>query len=246
MKVSLITPTFQRERFHARILKCFDWQTHPDIEWLILDDSPAPSPLLATRNRPNIRYFHVPNRMLIGDKRNWLAEQCSGELIAHFDDDDFYAPNYVAEMVSSLSEQKLDFINLRGWFIYDKRVSFFGYWDLVQKTGLHFLCAREGVSSVDIQDPNYLGDNEIGWGFGYMYRKSLWQAIRFPSQDWNEDGVFSRAAHQHFRAGGKMDTVGICIHEIHGGNSSRSFPQYRVPSFMLKQIFPGYVEAAAG
>lgn len=203
---------------------------------MILDDNPAPSPLLATLDRPNIGYFQVPNRMPIGDKRNWLAEQCPGALIAPFDDD-FYAPNRAAEMVAALEGEKLDFIDLRGWFIHDKGVSFFGYRDLVQKVGPHFLCAREGVSSVDIEDPNYLDDNELGWGFGFMSRKSPWQ-------DWNEDGVLSRAAHQHFRVGGKMDTAGIYIHEIHGGSSSRGFPQYRIPSFMLKRIFPDHVEAA--
>lgn len=240
MKVSLITPTFQREQFHPRIFRCFESQTYPDVEWLLLDDSPSPSRFLSETRHDRVKYFHVPERMRIGDKRNWLAERSSGDLIVHFDDDDFYVPNYVSEMVTTLRDRQLDLMNLRGWFILDRRCDFFGYWDLSLQKGHHFICEKTGVKTVDVQSDNYFGDNELGWGFGFIYRKSLWEQIRFPSQDWNEDGEFSKAAHARFRAGGKIDTQGICLHEIHGGNSSRSFPQFRMPSFMLDRIFPDY------
>ena len=247
MKVSLITPTYQREQFHSRILKCFDWQSHRDIEWLILDDSPTPSKTLAGLERENIKYFHTDKRMLIGDKRNWLAERCSGDLIAHFDDDDFYAPDYISTMTSTMHEQTLDFLNLRGWFVHDLRSHFFGYWDLIKKKGKHYVCDKGGVSSVDVQTDDYFGPtNEIGWGFGFLYRKKVWDAVHFPSQNWNEDGVFSLAVHNQFRAGGMMDTTGICLHEIHGKNSSRCFPQYYIPPFLIDRVFPNYSEVAGG
>lgn len=240
MKISIVTPTFERERFHPRIIKCVEWQTYDDIEWIILDDSPTPSRAFSELGRKNVRYFHTSERMLVGDKRNWLAAKCTGELIAHFDDDDFYAPDYLSTMVTSLLAQSLDFMNLRGWFVHDLRTSFFGYWDLKQKKGLHFVCDRNGVTTLDNQRDDFLGQNELGWGFGFIYRKKVWEQIRFPSQGWNEDGVFSVAVHKKFPAGGMMDTQGICLHEIHGSNTSRSFPQYRVPSFMIDRVFPDY------
>ena len=29
----------------------------------------------------------------LGEKRNWLVQHASGEYVAHFDDDDYYAPH---------------------------------------------------------------------------------------------------------------------------------------------------------
>lgn len=247
MKVSLITPTCQRERFHQRILQCFEWQSHRDIEWLILDDSPAPSKTFEGLQRDNISYHHTDKRMVIGDKRNWLAERCTGELIAHFDDDDFYAPDYIATMAGTLEQQALDFMNLRGWFVHDIRSRFFGYWDMTEKKGRHFICDKAGISSVDVQRDDFFSPtNELSWGFGFLYRKKVWDAVHFPSQGWNEDGVFSQAVHEKFRAGGMKDRTGICLHEIHGGNTSRCFPQYSLPPFLIERVFPDYSEIAAG
>lgn len=244
MKVSLVTPTYNREKFHPRIIKCFDWQSYGDIEWIVLDDSPTPSTSFSGLNRANVKYYHTTEKALVGDKRNWLAEKCSGDLIAHFDDDDFYGPDYISTMVEALESRALDFMNLRGWFVHDLRSRFLGYWDLTQKTGLHYVCGKDGVASQYVDSEDYFGQNELGWGFGFLYRKRVWDEIRFPSQGWNEDGVFSVAAHNKFRAGGLIDTNGICLHEIHGGNSSRSFPQYHMPSFLIDRIFPKYEEVA--
>lgn len=247
MKVSLITPTFQREQFHSRILKCFRSQSHSDIEWLILDDSPTPSKTLAGLECDNIKYYHTHERMLIGDKRNWLAERCSGDFIAHFDDDDFYAKEYISTILSAIDERGLDFLNLRGWFVHDIRSSFFGYWDMTKKTGKHYVCDWAGVSSVDVENEDFLGPtNELGWGFGFFYRKKVWEAIKFPSQNWKEDGIFSVEVHNQFKAGGLMDSTGICLHEVHGKNSSRCFPQYNIPSFFINRVFPDYTEIEAG
>jgi glycosyltransferase involved in cell wall biosynthesis len=39
VKVSIITPTYERHHFHARLRDCVLAQTCDDIEWLVLDDS---------------------------------------------------------------------------------------------------------------------------------------------------------------------------------------------------------------
>lgn len=247
MKVSLITPTFQREKFHARMLKCFRSQSHSNIEWLILDDSPAPSKTLAGLDSEKIKYYHIRDRMLVGDKRNWLAERCSGDFIAHFDDDDFYAKDYVSILLSTINSRGLDFLNLRGWYVREIQSNFFGYWDMTKITGNHFVLDRSGVSFINVQNENFLSPtNELGWGFGFLYRKKVWEAVNFTSQNWNEDGIFSIEVHNKFKAGGLIDTLGICLHEIHGKNSSRCFPQYNMPSFFMDRVFPDYTEVEAG
>ena len=97
--ISIITPSYKRERLlqlqHQTVLR----QTEQDFEWLILDDSPEPSSYFSELNDVRIRYTHCAGKRLrIGEKRNWLVERARSEFIAHFDDDDFYARDYVHTM----------------------------------------------------------------------------------------------------------------------------------------------------
>ena len=44
MKVSVLAPTYQREQYLPALYTLFQAQTYPDLELLVLDDSPQPSP----------------------------------------------------------------------------------------------------------------------------------------------------------------------------------------------------------
>lgn len=52
--------------------------------------------------------------MSLGAKRNWLLEKVETELVAHFDDDDYYAPQYLEVMVTRLIDNNADFVKLDG------------------------------------------------------------------------------------------------------------------------------------
>lgn len=239
-KVSILTPTFQREAFHTRIARCVANQTYEDIEWLVLDDSPAPSKILTERHARTVRYHHMETRQSVGMKRNWLAEKATGDIIVHFDDDDYYSPEYVETLVRKMEHEKWDLLNLRGWFILDMRANFFGYWNLLEKSGLHYVCDLKGVTLAKLDNPESFATIELGWGFGYAYRKKVWQEIGFPDKDFAEDGEFFIKAQSRFPSGGIVDADGLCLHEIHTGSSSRCFPQYRLPHLLLKKLFPEF------
>ena len=49
-------------------------------------------------------------RLNAGEKRNWLAQHATGDYVAHFDDDDYYAPHYISRMVSQILELDVVFI----------------------------------------------------------------------------------------------------------------------------------------
>src|SRR3978361_2118037 len=101
MRVSVVTPTFGRERYLAGLYQGFAAQTHQDRELLVFDDSPVPSAFFARLAGPRVRYLHAPERLTIGEKRNRLIELATGEVIAFFDDDDHYAPGYLRAMLRS-------------------------------------------------------------------------------------------------------------------------------------------------
>lgn len=243
VKVSIVTPTHGRERFHARILACVRAQTFDNWEWLVLDDSPRPSTMLSQIDDPRVTYIrHEGGRLTIGEKRNRLAGRACGDILIHFDDDDWYAPGYVATVVDHLERNRLDCLNLRAWYLYDHRSRFFGYWDLMDKVGFHFCCGGDGISFGNLEAHDQIG-NENGWGFGYAYRRRVWEAVRFPAQDQGEDGVFFGSAMERFPTGYIRTGLGLALHEIHDGNTSTAFCQYRLPDFMIGMLFPGYVPA---
>lgn len=239
-KVSIITPTYNREKCLQQIQHSVLSQDYPDLEWLVLDDSPTPSKVLGTLNTPNMYYKHITKRLSVGEKRNQLIDLARGSIIVHFDDDDFYSPNYISTVVAAIHEKKADLLNLRGWFLFDNRTQFFGYWNLEVKEGLHFECGHQGVSIRIFSKDNNTGlkHNHLGYGFGWAYQKKVWQSSKFSDKSWNEDGEFALKALENFKLDGIMDTQGICLHIFDASNTSKCFPQHQLPIFMLAKYFP--------
>ena len=172
-------------------------QTVQDFEWLILDDGPAPSAFFAGLKDPRIHYQHYTGpRLTIGEKRNRLVRLAAGGAIVHFDDDDFYAPNYLEFMAARLA-QGADIAKFSGFFVYGLFSEFLGYWDVPATRGLHYkISAASGVTVTDFgpADSPQLAVAQWGFGFCLAYRRSLWEKRPFPDQDMGEDRVFVLAA----------------------------------------------------
>src|SRR4029453_9700981 len=62
---------------------------------------------------PRVRYPPLPLRATIGAKRNLAIEQASGDLIAHWDDDDWHAPHRLTTQVAALLRAGGDLCGLR-------------------------------------------------------------------------------------------------------------------------------------
>lgn len=238
--VSVITPTYARPGFLSLARQCFLSQDHPDIEWLVLDDSEQPHPEFRDGTAPNIRYIHSPTRLSVGHKRNLLVEQARGDVIVHFDDDDCYAPQYVSRMLQALEGTGADFLNLRGFFLFHAPSRRFAFWDLNIKLGLHFDMAPAGglrLLELTPQNNRNLLDNHFGYGFGYIYRRRVWESVRFPDISLAEDGPFAMLASTRFKVDGVLDPGGLALHVIHNGNSSRCYPQYVLPNHLVLNMF---------
>lgn len=245
--VSIITPTFGREPLLPRIHRCVLSQTHRDWEWLILDDSAAPSVYVAQQDDSRIRYRHLPARLSVGEKRNRLIESAAAEIIVQFDDDDYYAPDYVASMLARL-EAGFDFVKLSGWFLYSVPYRRLGYWDLNIKEGAHHVWSNKPPEMTRFTPANnaILADNHLGFGFSFVFRKKVWEACSYPAVNWNEDGPFAVAAHRAFRFHHFRDERGLCLHVLHRTNTSRCFPQFSFPDFMVARLFPTEATAMLG
>ena len=101
--VSVCTPTFNRRPFIPYMIKCFEHQDYPKdrIEWIIIDDGTDKIGDLV-KHIPQVKYFSVEKKLLLGNKRNIMHEKSKGDIIVYMDDDDYYPPERISHAVSML------------------------------------------------------------------------------------------------------------------------------------------------
>ena len=195
--VSIITPTFNRPQLLIAQEKIVRAQELKDFEWLILDDSPEPCAHFEGQPDSRIRYHHLAGApMLVSAKRNWLCERAHAPVIAQFDDDDYYAPNYLATMLARLNKTEADITKLSAWFVYSAQLKRLGYWDTTNMLGLHFTFGPEAVLNAFFNQTaqDNMKNNYAGYGFSYVFRKSMWEKAPFPHVKYASDYGFVSAA----------------------------------------------------
>jgi glycosyltransferase involved in cell wall biosynthesis len=109
MEVTVITPTYNRRRFIPTLIKIYEQQTFSKnkMEWIILDDGRDKVEDLfqeAAKRIPNIRYIYSDEKLRIGAKRNLLNKEAHGQIIIAIDDDDYYPPTKVEEVVRAFKK----------------------------------------------------------------------------------------------------------------------------------------------
>ena len=87
--ISVVTITRDRADFLAEALVSMARQDYPRerVEIIVADDSAGSEPL------PHVRYLAHAARQRLGAKRNACLRRATGELIATWDDDDYFAPS---------------------------------------------------------------------------------------------------------------------------------------------------------
>ncbi|CAK0788327.1 unnamed protein product, partial [Prorocentrum cordatum] len=127
----------------------------------------------------------------LGLKRNIAVHLSEGEVLAHFDDDDLYAPGYLAFMLGRL----LDTARARGpeWEDGARRGERPAIVTLSEWHTFHLLDRTFAYLNpkVDRGVPRaWLDEMVYGWGFSYVYTRAAWRAQRFPDRETWEDNEF--------------------------------------------------------
>jgi glycosyltransferase involved in cell wall biosynthesis len=236
--VCIITPTGRREALLRLQYQNLLAQTVQDFEWRILDDGPAPSDFFATLKDGRVHYEYSAQRISIGAKRNRMIEGAGSDLIVQFDDDDFYVPAYLETMIARL--EQADIAKLSAFYLYSAPRRGFFYWDLTAPGGMHYQVSVRGIEASEIPPAEVEEMKKIQFGFGFAmaFRKTIWRQTPFQDRFHDEDGAFVTAARQ---AGARLDlfadTKGLCLHILRKDNSAFCFPQYRLPQFLMAQMF---------
>jgi glycosyltransferase involved in cell wall biosynthesis len=232
--VSIITPTFGREAFLPAIAACVRAQSYQNIEWLVLDDSEEPSPALTKEPLEELKYIHTTKRLSVGTKRNQLLAHASGEIVVHFDDDDYYGPDYISKAIEHLSNE-VDVALLSGFFVAHLNNDGFGYYRTRVKKGPAFAFNKSGVHPVDLGRIN-IPLIHLCFGWAYIYKRVVWEQTKFEELNVFEDREFIRKATENFKTVAYESRAVDCLHAIHTRSSSQCFPQFLIPGFVVHAL----------
>lgn len=96
--VSAIMPTADRREMVRRALAYFARQDHPARELIVVDDG---DDRVGDLMPADVRYIEC-GRMPLGSKRNLACEAARGDVIVHWDDDDWSAPHRLSYQLAQL------------------------------------------------------------------------------------------------------------------------------------------------
>src|SRR5262245_59277896 len=185
-------PTANRRRFVPDAIRMFLAQDYPDKELVILDDGDVSVADLVPAH-PQLRYLRG-RREPLGLKRNHACEKARGDIIVHWDDDDWYAPGRLTYQVGELVASGADVCGLDRVLFLDAAAQ--RAWEYAYPEG----CGA--------------------WVYGatLCYRKEFWRRNPFPAINTGEDTrfVFSARGAQ-IRPLGRAD---IFVGLIHAANTS--------------------------
>ncbi|MDX6694829.1 MAG: hypothetical protein QOF02_2432 [Blastocatellia bacterium] len=196
--VSCIMPTYNRQPFLPIALKNFMAQDYPNKELVIVDDSDEPADELF-KGQPGVRYVHLDARGSIGAKRNLACQMAQGEIIAHWDDDDWYSPERLRYQARPILAGDADLNGLSSAFVLELSKGIF--WTV--NAQLH---RRMFVGNVH--------------GGTLVYRKSLLeQGLRYPEINLAEDAWLLYEATSQGHRLLELPNQGVYVYMRHGSNA---------------------------
>lgn len=186
-------PTADRRRFVARAVEYFLRQDYENKELIVVDDGAEEVvDLMPVEER--VSYFRLDKKLTVGAKRNFACERARGEIVAHWDDDDWHAPHRLSYQVEQLLGAGADVCGISELLFYDVRDGRAWRYDYPASQKLWLA------------------------GSSLCYRRAFWERNRFREINVGEDARFvweSRGARLQ-ALGDPTFHVGI----IHGANVS--------------------------
>lgn len=111
VKVSVIVPIYNSEKYLKRCIDSLVSQTLIDIEFILINDGSADSSdsIISSYNDSRIKYFKRSNHG-IGATRNFGIEHSSGEFIGFLDSDDYVEPDMYEKLYNKCIQDNLDIV----------------------------------------------------------------------------------------------------------------------------------------
>ena len=171
--VSIICCTI-REQFMENVFQNYDNQTIENKELIIiLNDKDMDLASWRTRaaNSKNVTVYRMP-KFTLGECLNFGITNSRYDIIAKYDDDDYYAPNYLADQVKLLQRKHADMVCKRTVFMYfEEKKTLAIHLD-------HFKVNR------------FIERNRGVKGSTLVFHKKMWKHVKFDPVNSGEDSSF--------------------------------------------------------
>ena len=165
--VSCIMPTANRENFIPYTLDIFLNQDYRDVELVIVDDGKRSVQHLIP-DHPRIKYYYVDPIGSIGSKRNYACEKAKGEIIMHWDDDDWYAYDWITRTLTFIKSSNADICGLNNILFYSPLVGkFWRYKD--ENKDRPYIAGATMAYKKDFWRNHPFKDIQIGEDYDYIW-----------------------------------------------------------------------------
>ncbi len=215
MLISCIIPTGDRPTYLKQAVECFFAQTWQEKELIILDDGATPTPRV---DHPQIRYLYLPRstpRISTGTKRNTGNCFANGELIAHFDDDDWSAPGRLEHEVRLMERTQMPVV---------------GYHDC------DFYCEADGNAY------RYMFRGILPYAVGttLLYRKDYWKTHQFQDRAVGEDTMFVFRANAERQIASVPNQGRVCARNIRENTAKADFTVQEFTKIPFMELPAGF------
>lgn len=176
MKLSIIVPIYNVEKYIDKCLDSIVSQTFLDYEVILVNDGSSDSSLQIAegyrKKYPNLIKIYSKVNGGLSDARNYGINFANGEFLAFIDSDDFLDKTMFEKMFYVQEKYNSDIVACDMYYVYEDGTS------VVSSAG-EFL-VENPKENLEILDINNSACNKI-------FRKKLFDTIKFPIGKWYED-----------------------------------------------------------
>ncbi|MDZ5610711.1 glycosyltransferase family A protein [Bacillus pseudomycoides] len=171
--VSIICCTM-RDQQMENIFQNYDNQTWRERELIVIlnrNEMDVRKWEMRAKLLQNVSIYKLPEYVTLGECLNFGIKKAKSEIIAKFDDDDYYSPNYLASTVQTLNTTNIDLIGKRTVYMYfeDEKIL------AIHKPGKENKFVNQGLKGATL-----------------LFKKEISKKVCFPNLNLGEDTYFIR------------------------------------------------------
>ena len=153
---------------------------------------------------PGVRYIRLNQRLSIGAKRNLACREARGDIIAQWDDDDWYAPDRLSYQARPILDDQADLTGLENTYL------------------LELPAGRFWTTQHQLHQRMFVGDVHGGT---LVFRKNLLNnGLRYPEVNLAEDAGLLKQALRRGKRLARLPNPGVFVYVRHGKNAWQFAP----------------------
>lgn len=178
MKISIIIPFYNVEKYIDRCIKSVKTQTFTDFECILIDDKSTDNTFFKAKKAIGIdsrfRIIQHKENKRQGGARNTGLDNANGEWITFLDSDDLWQPNYLERMHEEAIKSEVDIVVCQMKKINDENQLF--NFKQLSITGIY--TNQQELVDIFIEHPTTCNK---------LYKRQIWETLRFPENLFQED-----------------------------------------------------------